>query len=281
VDCASLGRCVGEGRAVATPGGSEGAVPGMCDAHTPGRTRGYVQGSVCCSRKDLREIFATSFLCLSLGDDVDACAHFDVFEDLPHDAERDAYAAVGGGVAFDVFAAVQADARAGKAHPVFEGCPDVAGFGAMVFASIASPDHFFASVEFAEDGGAFVSKFFCNPKAPHWGVLVPISSGVGFDLVTGTGGTGGIDGDLVSDVKPDSLLGDIDDDFGVAFSCFVQQGIVFVNAVAFGVPAGVVTGSTTVTGMFVRLPAPRETMSLENETDTPGSSVVFSSSTTS
>ena len=48
-----------------------------------------------------------------------------------------------------------------------------------------------------------------------------------------------------------------------------------------GVPAGVVTGSTTVTGMFVRLPAPRETMPLENETDTPGSSVMFSSSTTS
>ena len=48
-----------------------------------------------------------------------------------------------------------------------------------------------------------------------------------------------------------------------------------------GVPAGVLEGSTTVTGMFVRLPAPRETISFENETVTPGSSVMFSSSTTS
>ena len=44
-----------------------------------------------------------------------------------------------------------------------------------------------------------------------------------------------------------------------------------------GARAGVVSGSVTVTGMLVRLPAPKDTMSLENETSTPGSSVMFSS----
>ena len=44
-----------------------------------------------------------------------------------------------------------------------------------------------------------------------------------------------------------------------------------------GARAGVVPGSVTVTGMLVRLPALKDTMSLENETSTPGSSVMFSS----
>ena len=53
-----------------------------------------------------------------------------------------------------------------------------------------------------------------------------------------------------------------------------------VNETFSGTLAGVFSGKRTVTGTVVRLPADKETSSLENDTSTPGSSVMFSSSTT-
>ena len=162
-------------------------------------------------------------------------AHFGVFENLLHDAVGYADTAVGGGVAFDVFAAVQTDAGAGEAHPVFERGPDVLGFGAVVFASVTSPDEFAVSVEFSEDRRAFVGDLFGDLEVPFGGVFVTVGSGVGFDFVFGTGGAWGVDGDLFADEKLNPLLGEIDDNVCVVLVGFFEEFDIFVDGVAPGV----------------------------------------------